>query len=57
MDSQDLLKISTDDEMHKKHKKRTKKIKAQLQEQVQLHVLAYDCKILKISLPTPNPQK
>ena len=34
MDSQDLLKISADNEMHKKHKKRTKKIKAQLQEQV-----------------------
>ena len=34
MDSQDLLKISADNEMHKKHKKRTKKIIAQLQEQV-----------------------
>ncbi|KAL9957934.1 hypothetical protein ACROYT_G034892 [Oculina patagonica] len=37
MDSQDLLKISGDDEMHKKHKKRTKKIKAQLQEQVEFY--------------------
>ena len=34
MDSQDLLKISADNEIHKKHKKRTKKMKAQLQEQV-----------------------
>jgi len=34
MDTQELLKISTDNTEHKKHKKRTKKIKAQLQEQV-----------------------
>lgn len=37
MDSQDLLKISADNEIHKKHKKRTKKIKAQLQEQVEFY--------------------
>ena len=34
MDSHDLLKITADNEIHKKHKKRTKKIKAQLKEQV-----------------------
>ena len=34
MDSHDLLKITVDNEIHRKHKKRNKKIKAQLQEQV-----------------------
>ena len=42
MDTQDLLKISADNEMHKKHKKRTKKIKAQLLEQV-CHLLYKNC--------------
>lgn len=37
MDTQELLKISTDNTEHKKHKKRTKKIKAQLQEQVEFY--------------------
>ena len=36
MNSQDLVRLSTDREMQKKHKKRTKKIKAQLQEQVNI---------------------
>ena len=34
MNSRDIAKLSADSEMHKKHKKRTKKIKAQLLEQV-----------------------
>ena len=34
MDSQDPLRISADNEIHKKQRKRTKKIIGQLQEQV-----------------------
>ena len=34
MNSQDLVKLSADNEEHKQHKKRTKKIKAQLKDQV-----------------------
>lgn len=34
MNTQDLVQLSADREMQKKHKKRTKKTKAQLQEQV-----------------------
>ncbi|KAJ7373104.1 La- protein 7 [Desmophyllum pertusum] len=37
MDTQVLLKISADNEMHKTHKKRTKKIKAQLQDQIEFY--------------------
>ena len=35
MDSQDPLRISADNETHKKQRKRTKKIIGQLQEQVE----------------------
>jgi len=38
MSTQDPVKSSTDTEMHKTHKKRTKKIKTQLQEQVMLKI-------------------
>lgn len=35
--TQDLVKLSTDNEIHKQHKKRTKKIKAQLQQQIEFY--------------------
>lgn len=51
MDTQELLKISADNTEHKKHKKRTKKIKAQLQEQV-CHFFHENClKLWKASCP------
>ncbi|KAM7438927.1 La-related protein 7 [Porites harrisoni] len=37
MNSQDLVKLSADNEEHKQHKKRTKKIKAQLKDQVEFY--------------------
>ena len=42
MNSQDLVKLSAGNEEHKQHKKRTKKIKAQLKDQViYLYIVDY----------------
>ena len=47
MNSQDLVTLSADNEEHKQHKKRTKKIKAQLKDQVTyLYLVDYKTMIL-----------
>jgi len=48
MNSQDLVKLSADNEEHKQHKKRTKKIKAQLKDQV-IYLYLVDYKTMNIN--------
>ena len=49
MNSQDLVKLSADNEEHKQHKKRTKKIKAHLKDQV-LYLYLVDYKTMNLNL-------
>lgn len=49
MNSQDLVKLSADNEEHKQHKKRTKKIKAQLKDQV-IYLYLVDYKTMNLNL-------
>lgn len=49
MNSQDLVKLSADNEEHKQHKKRTKKIKAQLKDQV-IYLYLGDYKTMNLNL-------
>ena len=48
MNSQDLVKLSADNEEHKQHKKRTKKIKAQLKDQV-IYLYLVDYKTMNLN--------